>query len=545
MTRHPTFAPVIFTILAVLWTWPALLAPGWVGRESDTLGTIWVIDAAARLLGNKLHDAHTAWPTGVDYLRPDSFLLLGAGTLSGWLGAARVHAWLQILGLVLSAWAAESCARQLGATRPASLVAGIGYTFGGIASTTLLEGHVYQLVNPWLPLCLAAWWRATGPEGRPRDGVATAAFFGLALASTAYLGMAAAVLLGGVLLGALVERRNPIRPAPLLAALAVGIPVSAAYLALFLAGATPWASVSAGATGAPTTLLSLLGPTETSDTFYHGQVGALPPTILALFVAAPVVLRGAFGWRRVGVAALVALVFALGAELQVDPALRLFPLPLALLDMVPGAHFLHFPSRLGWGFGLCAGVLAALVVSRLPTRRAWLLVPLLLLDVFGFFRLPWRQRVQLAEVPSAYLADTGPVLDLFPEDAQPGRPLSLRIFTLACAYQTLHHRPIADTCITTSPWNSPRATLGRWLYRQALDGTPFADDLADLGFTTVAFHGDLFRATDRAVLDRALRAMDPAPVESRDGGEAIGAFAVPAGGGGEPVAAWERLFVGR
>lgn len=540
--KHPAFAPLFFLALALIWSWPAAISGDWVGRYSDTPGTLWTLWAAPRLLSGGLHDTLTAWPTGIDYSRPDSYILLIIGTVFQWVDTPRLHAYLQIVGLAGSAWAAEACARALGVSRPAALIAGMGYVFGGLGSTVLLEGHVYQLLNPWLPLLVASWWRATGREGRLRDGVGAAIGFTGALLSTAYLGVAAAVLLGGLLLGAFLERRRQIKWGPLGMALAIGAPVSAVYSWFFMHGAGAWASQSGFAIGAPTTLLNLLGPTDIIDGIYHSQVTAIPTTVLALFLVAPVVLQRQGGWRRVAVAGLVALIFSMGSDLQVDPAERLMPLPMALLSQIPGLHFLHFPARIGWGWGLCAGLVAAQVAGVLiekDRRVLWGLALCLGIDSFVWMGMPFRQRVQPAEVPSVYFAATGPVLDLFPLDAHQTRALDLRAMTLACAYQMRHHRPIADVCITTSPSESPRARLGQWLWARSLEGASLSQPLGDMGFSTVVLHADLYRPQDRERLMTALSAMDPQPLQSRNGGEWLLAYTVPVGAG--PVeGAWTR-----
>ena len=52
---------------AIAWTWPSIMAgPDIVGRHFDSMGTVWVIDAASRL-GFDLHDPFSAWPKGATY----------------------------------------------------------------------------------------------------------------------------------------------------------------------------------------------------------------------------------------------------------------------------------------------------------------------------------------------------------------------------------------------------------------------------------------------------------------------------------------------
>lgn len=536
----PGVVPAVYLALALAWTWPAAVSSEWVGRHSDTLGTIWVIDAAGRLLANGLHDTLTGWPTGVRYLRPDSFTLLPIAAALGWIGDGRLHAWLQVVGLVSSAWAAESCARTMGAVRPASLVAGLAFAFGGLGSTTLLEGHVYHLLDPWMPLAAAGLWRALGPEGRVRDGVQAGVACLLALLTTAYLGIATAVLLGALAVARTVELRAWPLWRPVLAAVGVFTPVAAAYAALFAAGAGPWSSAPQGNITVGATLLNLLGPTDITDQVYHSQVVAIPATVLALALTAPVVLRRSTGWRSVAGCALVCLVAAIGPRLDIAPGQDGLPMPMALLTAIPGFSFLHFPARLGWAWALCMGVLAARVAGELSPRAGLVLAGMLAIDLFGVMGMPLRQVTQPSAVPSAYRAASGPVLDLAPTDLTHTRALDLQLMTLFCAYQSVHHRAIADVCITTSPWTGPRARLNRWLYARALAGDDLRQPLAELGFETVMFHDDLFRPQDRATLAAALSDLDAAPVASSDGGEHVVAYRVPAGDSHDPAAAWAR-----
>lgn len=536
----PGFAPAVYAALAVAWTWPAAWSSDWVGRHSDTLGTIWVIDAAGRLLASGLHDSLTGWPTGVSYLRPDSFTLLPIAALFSWVGDGRLHAWLQIVGLVVTAWAAESCARTMGAARPASLLAGLAFAFGGLGSTTLLEGHVYHLLDPWMPLAAAGLWRALGAEGRVRDGVQAGVAGLLALLTTAYLGIATALLLGLLAVTRLAERRAWPSWRPLLAAAGVYLPVAGAYAALFAYGAGPWSSAPQGNITVGATLLNLLGPTDITDQVYHSQVIAIPATVLALALTAPVVLRRRDDWRSIAACALACLVAAMGPRLDLAPGQDGLAMPMALLDAVPGFGYLHFPARLGWAWALCMGILAARVAGELPRRAGFVLAGLLAVDLFGVLGMPLRQVTQPSAIPSAYAASPGPVLDLAPTDLTHTRALDLQEMTLFCAYQSVHHRAIADVCITTSPWTGPRAELNRWLYTRALAGAELGQPLAELGFATVMFHDDLFRPQDRALFAAALADLDPEPVVSSDGGEHVVAYRVPAGDAHDPAGAWTR-----
>ncbi len=245
MRQHPALTPLVFLLLAVIWTWPAILAPGLVGRMPDAAGTAWFLWASPRLLLN-LHDGLTGWPAGVTYGRPDSYLLLLVGPLLSWVGPARAHAWIAVFGLAASAWGAEAFARTLGARAPWSGLAGLAFAFTGLASSALLEGYVYHLVNPWLPLLALSWFRATRPKGTVGQGLAAALFFVLCLLTTAWMALAAMPLVVGFLAAALLRQGRaldwrPVGPPP-----AVALPAFF-YLACLRVGrragsARPWAT---------------------------------------------------------------------------------------------------------------------------------------------------------------------------------------------------------------------------------------------------------------------------------------------------------------
>ncbi|MFZ5475840.1 MAG: hypothetical protein ACOZNI_03620, partial [Myxococcota bacterium] len=175
--------PVSLAALAIAWTWPAVVTDGLVGRQPDAAGTAWFLSAAPRL-AESLRDPLTGWPAGVEYGRPDSWTMIVLGALLDGASPARVHAWVGVLGVFASAWAAEGFARALGAKAPWSLVAGAAFAFGGLAGTAWLEGYTYHLADPWLPLFAWAWWRATSPDGRVVHGLAAAGAFLLTLWTT-------------------------------------------------------------------------------------------------------------------------------------------------------------------------------------------------------------------------------------------------------------------------------------------------------------------------------------------------------------------------
>jgi len=538
--------PVVFLVLAVAWTWPALTAPGLLGRKPDAAGTAWFISAAPRLL-HGLHDPLTGWPLDVHYGRTDSFVLLGLGALLQPLDPARAHSLVALVGVVLSAWAAEAFARALGARPPWSLLAGTAFAMSGLASTALLEGYVYHLFDPWLPLLAWSWYRATRPGGTALHGVVAGLMFVLCLLTTAWLGLAALPLVVGLLVAGLLRQGRATRPGPIVAAgLTVLLP-AALYLALFLAGGGGGQDRLdlAGNPSRPFLwgVVSLAGPLSTVDVGGNSQANTLPAVALVLTMAAPVVLRERQGWRGVALTGLLALAASLTPALIPSMIVDPDPHGLAKAISVLGASLLRFPDRLGWSFLLCAGAVGALVATELAARAArppWPLLLMALVDAFGILRMPWRQQVALDQAPSAYAAARGPVLDLWPEEVSTAPSWELRTTNTDCFYQARHGRPITDLCIASPTLVSPRVRLGQWVNGQLLEGQDqeVGARLGALGFSTLVLHADFFAEADRQALEEGLARIDPAPARSTDGGELVLAYQIPVMPGADPAQAW-------
>ncbi len=491
------WSPVFWFALAVAWTWPAARAGSVVvGRHFDTAGTVWVLGAASRLVSGGLQDPLTAFPYGADYGALDSFTLLPIGALLSWLGAVRLHGALQILGVALSAWAAEGFAREVGARRPWTLLAGISFAFSGVASWGLLEGHVYHLFDPWLPLFAWAWWRALHTRRRVLDGVLAGLAFCGALLTTGYLGVSAALVAVVFLIGS----RRAWRPA--MAAALLVAPVGVWYL--FQMGGVDGDMSAQKLQLGSASLMRLAGPTGELDRLEHSTGMALCAVTLALCMLAPRVLRH---WRLLLGASLLALILSLGPSLQLSPQFSL-PTPMALVADLPGAGLLRFPARLLWVFSLCGGALAARVATELEGRRyAWMLLPLAVLGAFLVQRVPARQTARPAELPSAYAELSGAVLDYFPESLNPNGEEDAWFTGIGCLYQSSHGLPIADLCLwpgkvladQSDSLKSPRMRFSRWLTGRLLVGDTEGarSGLVGLGFSALAAHTDAFRRADR------------------------------------------------
>lgn len=520
----------MFLAFAVLVTWPAAVSANVLGHQPDALGTVWFLGAAPRLFSS-LTDPLTGFPDGVRYGRPDSFTLLLLGRVLSFVDPARLYALLLVVGVTVSAWAAEGFARSLGARAPWSLLAGLAFVSCGLASTAMLEGYGYHLLDPWLPLFAWAWLRATSPGGTLAHGALAAAAFLLALCTTAWLGLAASLLAVGFFVGGVARGRMSWRPV-LVAPLVLAVPL-ALYVTFFLDGGGAAGTGDAGAAGDLGNQLVLVavkvaGPAPSIDIHGHNQSAATPAVALALLAASPVVLRGERRWRTVALTGLFAGL--LSAAPRLSPATWASMGPVGELL---GFSLLRFPERLGWAWVLCAGAVGARVATELSGRAghpALWLFGVALVDTLLVMRMPWRQREVTAEVPSAYRASEGPVLDLWPEELGGLPAWALRTTNTACFYQVGHRRPIADHCIFTYDGASPRAEWSGWLVDRLFSGDVEAARarLWDGGFRTVVVHADYFSPGDRERLATALAALDATPAQSTDGGEAVWAYDVAA-----------------
>ncbi len=519
--------------LAVAWTWPAVRAgDAWlVGRNFDAAGTVWTLDALPRM-GLALQDGLTRWPDGADYASLDSFTLHPLAWLFQWLGPVRLHGLLQVVGVATSAWATSAFARAVGARAPWTLLAGLGFAFSGIAANVLLEGHVYHLLAPWLPLFGWAWWRAMGPDGRPRHGFAAGACFVLTLLTTGYLGVTASVVAIGFFLAGLAREGSAVwRPA--VAALAVVLPVGLAYV-WQLADSTGLAenhTTEAALRLGAASVRTLAGPSPEVDRFDHALALGVPGVVLALVLVAPRVLEPSSRWRRLAATGAVSLFIAMGPVLALRANASGLPSPIGWLWSLPGASLLRFPARLSWAWFLCGSVLAAVVATHLAQRRErlarWLLVAALV-DAFVVVRLPWRQQTRLATAPSAYQQVDGPLLELLPEGQNPNGELDNWFNATSCLYQTVHQKPISDDCVMVPIEENPRWVRSRWVVANLLSGEVEAVHarMVKEGFRGLVLHPDLLFRGDRTRLEAALSTLDAHPVRSTDGGEHIVIYAL-------------------
>jgi hypothetical protein len=552
----------LYAVVSAAWSWPLILDPAHtVVSGFDTWGTLWLASAADQLDGLG-HTMAGGWPFGQDLGRADSLVLLWLlAALPGEIPAVIAISGLVLLGPICTALAAEKCAEAvLGARWPWSIVAGLSTAFLGIASATYVDGQVYALFNPWLPLLGWMWWRTTSPSGRWWHGVLAGLSWFLCLATTAYVGMAATVL---ILAGAARLRPATIRSAAvsLGAAAATALPLGVFYVAGFAGGDEMRGETSAWSSVDPLAVLSvgstqvgtLAGWVHQLESEPHGVVAPLGFTVLALVGVAPLVLRDkAPGWRWWAALAAVGVALSLGPTLRLEPNLKGgLPWLMKPLAVPQVTALFRFPSRFLWLGGLGLGVVAARCLTELARRRPALAAPIVVacaLECVLLTGTVWRTDPVRAVAPGAYAqtpADRA-VLDLFPAVA--GIPVDYELYQvdLSCAWAAQHRRPVAQRCLETNADVDPRARVTAALHDQLLNDHPDQTRamLSELGFGAVVWRPDAYVANERAAVRAGLTAALGAPTAtSQDGGEHLVVFQVPASTA-DPADAWARWIEG-
>ncbi len=556
-----------FLAVATLFTWPTARfdSSTFYTRQFDLYGVLWMLHHVREVLLQGLVSS-TNFPLGENATRPDAYVMAGLALLLGNavppLSLVRM---IVLLGPVANAFAAERCAaRGFHIRRPWSLLAGITYGFNGLAATAWLEGHVYFLFNPWLPLLLLALVQTTRPGAPRREGIKAGLYWTLALATSAYTGILATVLAAVYLVRALLEATNR-REAALRCSvpLAVFLPFALVHAWLFFGGSGQrapdlWrASTSGGATlaGLVTWWPGVDGKT------YHSIATPLGFGMLTLCAFAPTLLRHERAWRPLLATASVSVLLSFGTV--VSPGMGgtwSFPAPLALLAGTPIPRFLHFPVRFLWLTYLCGGLVAARAAARIAHQvGAWRTAPLLLvalLDAVALTGAPLRARPVLAQIPSAYNAapTDRAVLDLFAEQPVVLGDMNTRVTKLTTYYHTVHRRPVLAAALPTHGTNCRDAVaaallseLMDWQRDVARGTSPGTSNiehmLADLGIGAVAVHLELFPEPDRTTVLEGLRAaLGPPAAISHDGGETIVLHVLRTRSNADPTATFKALF---
>ena len=506
--KIPSWGYLCFWIfLSVLWNGPALWGEGIPGVHHDAPGTFWFLSASGQW--NALFDPHTEYPTGADYGQLDSYLLLVLARLGP---PTVIYKCLLLLGPALSGWAAQHFAQAVGAKQPWSVLAGLSYIFSGLAATAALEGHVYQLMQPWLPICCWMWWKANAPTGRPIHGLLTGLSFLLCLVTSAYIGVCAAMAVIIIWIS-----NSGWRHRATWYALLVVLPGVLVFLSHLLGTETLVREKSSRALliGSANPA-NMFGHTPELDRAGHSQTLGLLAIPFALAVI------GKVGNKTLWLVVLISFVLSLGPYFSINSADPLFPLPFLLLKQLPLLDSLSFPIRMGWPLLLCIGVLGSLALSQQKGSIRMVVLGLALVEAVISPMLFNRQNNYDLETPSVLQQSDGPILNLYPQllPHTKGDDPELQFTAFACIGQKEHQQPIAENCMATAADTQPRRQIVNWVMPRIMSGEwqLVKKSLEDIGFGSIAFFPDLYTEGDRYRLQKVLKQMDPTPKESIDGG---------------------------
>ena len=510
--RLPEFAwLVIWLGLSIAFTWPSALSNNTmiVGRHFDAPGTLWVIGAAGRLFDSV--DSLTAWPLGADISRLDSYLLIPIATLFKALGPGRIFGWIGIIGVALNAWAAQHFARAVGVRSPWTMLAGFGYGFCGMAATGLLEGHVYQVFNPWLPWFGAMLWKCTAADGTRQHTILAAVLFVLCWLTTAYVGIVALAMGLAVLW---MSKRRP-------KGLVLGsLTFLVAYSLWYMHGDAQARESMEPLNPMSAHLAGLLAATPEIDRAEHSMAPIIFGWMLGLSILAFKVLP-AGRWRALFWSGAGAVICSMIPKFAASPDFVLVP---ANLDWVAGpvAGMLRFPIRWAWLWSLCGGVVAAKVASTLAARwgrLGWLVLLVVVAEAFIRIGTPYRQEFRYIEAPTTLANRAGGVLDLFPVTQNRGENHDRWLSNFACVEQLAHGQPIAEDCVHTKP-RRLRHDLNIWLQdrllREQMEGVEAT--LAALGFKNVVLRPDLFTTQHASLMEAEMKSIDNQPTVVREKG---------------------------
>ncbi|MCB9745164.1 MAG: hypothetical protein H6740_21425 [Alphaproteobacteria bacterium] len=560
MTRATLKVLLSYLALSAVWTWPALnFDPDTLPtRHFDLMPSIWLLYAAPDTFPDLVYP-YSLWPDGELLARLDSYVLL----ILGWFNQnvlppevfARAMVWL---GPALSAWAAEACAHKgFGVRRPWSWLAGAAYGFSGVMASACLEGQVYSLFNPWLPLLLWASWKGANPGGRWVHGLAGGAAWGAAHLTSAYFGAMGIVILAVVAVRSLLWHQRVLDVARYAAGVAaLAVPVGLYQVWLFSWGGLKTEPSMGDVMLGSMTLADALIWSDTIDHAFHSISAPLHWGVVWLALLAPVVFGRERGWRVLLAMTVGFFLMSLGPFVRLHVNGEMYSSPVGFWVSIPGASFFRFPYRFTWLSSLFGGVLAAMVADRLservPRRAVMGLFAVALVDALFIVGLPLRMRASVAQVPEAYAAapEGWGVLDTFASkinvaivrETETAGDDFLWSRSLSCYYQTEHHRPTPAQCIGTMR-DDPRYLLSDELFQRtlayadrsrpdAIEG--LSDWLMRNGIGAVAVHADFLRPVDREqVFEGLTAALGEPAAQSTNGGEWIVLYEVPGARGRE------------
>ena len=500
---------VVAGFCSVLFTWPLIVSPNGIiiSRQFDVYVLSWMLHITPEM--NDLHTSLSNWPVGQSLNRTDSLLMMIlAFVVQGHLNPWTLISLTSILGVASSIWAAEKFARVVGKVdAPYSYFCGIQYGLSGVALVTLLEGPLYLLIIPWLPLMATQLWLFIQAPSKVRI-LLVSIYWTLSLLTSAYLGLTATLTvlwMVGWHLYTTSSSTPKIRD--WLQLFTTLLLLGMSYVLLFFAQgeATRTLDNNTLDTGS-ITLSNALTWSPKTDLVFHSNGPVIGVFALAALAFAPFLCSGK-SWKSWWGLAVLSIGLSFGRHIGMLEEGWKLPWLLFPLFQTDIGSFIRFPLRFFWIGSLCCGYLLSQIIFHLKHRRqlfAAVAGMLMLFEIFvinGTFFRTTRTPIHTPEIYHKTSKDRA-IFELYPNI----NPLTgiepLYFKNVLCAYQIDHKRPIAPACMGTTVSHGTDWILRNQLFddvlgQQRLD---WRERLQNMGFGAIMFHPTLFQATDRKTL---------------------------------------------
>ena len=497
-----------YVLLTVLMTWPIALHLGTRHvRNPDMYVSAWTLAwVEHQVVRDPIHlfDANMYYPVRRSLAFGESHLpqaLLAAPVLA--VGGSPLLAYnvVFLLSFILCGVSAYALGRELGASRPAAFLAGVGYSFCAYRFDHIV--HLQTLSAQWLPLAVLFLLRAAR-TGKIRDLLGFVSFSLLQMFSSGYYALLMGPLLGAVFLAVWSQTSRARRMRILAAFISIGIlafVLTEPYRAVqreyhfertreeCVYWSARWRSYLS-----PGPYVALPHHVVLRRAFYDAEPLYPGVVFLALGFAGLALVRSR-GGRVAVVIAGVGLLLSLGPDVHLGPLT--IPGPYDLLRHLPGGAMARTPCRNAVAALLGLDLLAALAWTRLSRGRRWgsaagvVLVSLAVVDA-----LPVRLHESIRPIPGApasahwlAAAPRGAVLEL-PwvrwSDA-----------ALYAYWSTVHWQPMVNGYASFEPQVEPtHYALG--LLGQRWPNAQLAHLLRQRGVRYVVVHTERLRPAARA-----------------------------------------------
>ena len=473
--RSPLLVLLLYTLLAVIMTWPvaAQLGTHLPGGSVDLWAhqwTFWWIKQSILQGHNPFYTDLLFYPQGVSLTNHNIAWL----NIAMWLplqaivGGDAAYSLIFIAVFALNGFSLYLLARELTGSLPAAIAGGIVYGFWPYAVSHY--GHPNMVVTCWVPLTLLYLHR-TLEGGRRRDALTAAIFLALTGLTRWQL-----LVMGGVAIGlyvlykCLVEsccRTRRSLGLLVLVGLVSGVlmaPLAAPVAVAYLAQTDPSDVLIDEATSGQTDLLAYVLPSRThplwssmtSRIYDNFVVNKVYVAFLGYTTIALALYGTLRDWKQARfwvLAAAVYIVLALGPQLRVNGQLYPnVPMPYRLVENTLFIRLVRKPDRFNVFLGLPIAMLASLGVAALlrrrpSSRKAALVVvvaSLLILREYSLLPYPTAQPTtpswynQLLQEPGEFA-----VLDL---------PMQIHTFDKHYMfYQITHGRPLVEGKVSRPP----------------------------------------------------------------------------------------------